>query len=589
MFFSDWYDILSIPILGKKRKGQLSMNNVNTAIKKLGSAKLFKTILSLIVVLSLLVGCSLMFAGCKNTEDSNNDDKNNAAQYEGLEKEEYLQKLESNNLGSLIDSVGKVYGEILGGMKDSSAANAATGAKTDLTLTLGEDLRDMLEEAIFGGDIGDMDFLSKINLNVDASIKNQMEKVQMDVGLNGQKIITLNMLMNMADYIMYMAAPELNDGWIKFDMGDMMDGASTAGMMNSAAMMTALADALPDADTLTKVLNRYLNIVLPELDNVEQTTTTLEVNGVKQECTQLTLKIYEADALAIAKAVLTAAKDDADLKKIIEGVAKAMEDLAGEDIGADEAYTDFKEAVTDMLADLEDVDETDTENPIVLVTYVNKDHKIVGRMLKISTQDSDRGTVYYYNLTEGDKFVFETAIPSDVDDSDDFKISGTGTKKDGKTNGTFTIFVEGKDYVTLKLEDLTEESGTLTLEPTETMVYELGLNALPFKKLAVQIKLGGDGIELNVLSESKLLAGLALKVMESAGPDLSEPSNATDAMDSAAMQSWAEKLDLNKVLDNLEKAGVPSTLIDALENGGLFGGASSDTAQPAPDVSWEVA
>ena len=60
-----------------------------------------------------------------------------------------------------------------------------------------------------------------------------------------------------------------------------------------------------------------MNIVLPELDNVEQTTTTLEVNGVKQECTQLTLKIYEADALAIAKAVLTAAKDDADLKKII--------------------------------------------------------------------------------------------------------------------------------------------------------------------------------------------------------------------------------------------------------------------------------
>ena len=69
--------------------------------------KMFKTVLALVMVLSLLVGCSLMFTGCKKADDDDsNTDKNNAAQYEGLEKEEYLQKLESNNLSSAVDSFG---------------------------------------------------------------------------------------------------------------------------------------------------------------------------------------------------------------------------------------------------------------------------------------------------------------------------------------------------------------------------------------------------------------------------------------------------------------------------------------------------
>lgn len=549
------------------------MKRTNTARRNL-----FKTILSLVMVLALLVACT------PAAEENNNPGDNNAAQYEGLEKEEYLQKLYENDLGAAVDSLGEVYGAILGGMKDGSAANVAAGGKTDLTLTLGEDLRDMLEQAIFGGDIGDMSFLSKINLSMDVSMKDDMEKMQMAIGLNGQQIVTLNMLMKMADSIMYVAAPELNDGWIKFDMGEMMPAGSASGMMNSAATMTALADALPDAETLTKVLDRYLALVLPELKNVEQTATKLELYGLEQECTALTLKIYEADALAIAKAVLTAAKDDADLKKIIEDVAKAVEDMAGEDIGADGAYIDFKEAVTDMLADLNEITETDTENPITLVTYVDKNHNIIGMKLSMSAQDSNRGMAYYYTITEGDQFAVEFAIPSDVDDTDDFKLSGNGTKTDGKTNGTYTITFEGKDYLKLKVEDLTAESGTLTLTPTETMVYDLGLNALPFKNLAVQIKLAGDGVELNVLSENKMLAGLALKAIQSAGPNLSEPSNATDAFDSAAMQSWAEKLDLTKVLDNLEKAGVPSALIE-----GIINGMSGSAEQAQPNYSTNAA
>ena len=101
--------------------------------------KLLRTILSVVMVAALVFGCVAMLAGCRSTDNNkDSNDKNNAAQYEGLEKEEYLQKLGENNLGAVIDSVGEVYGEILGGLSDKSVMDQTGGAKVNMTLTVGD-------------------------------------------------------------------------------------------------------------------------------------------------------------------------------------------------------------------------------------------------------------------------------------------------------------------------------------------------------------------------------------------------------------------------------------------------------------------
>lgn len=539
------------------------------------STKLFKTIVSLVMVLSLLVGCSLMFVGCNKTEEDN-DDKDNAAQYEGLEKEEYLQKLASNNLGDLVDGLGEAYGAILGGAGSSTTPDKA-GAKLNMTLTVGDTAMDLLEQAIFDGEAPvDISFLKEINLDMDVGMNGQMEAIQLALGLKGQHIITANLLMNMADSVIYAALPDLNDQWIKLEAGSTDMPNVITGGMSSPAMLAELADALPSAETLTTVLNRYLNIALKELDNVEQSNTKLELYGLEQECTALTLKVYEADALALVKAVLNEAKDDADLKKIIEDAAKGIEDLAGEDIGADGAYIDFKEAITDMLADLEEITETDTENPIQLDTYVDKNHNIIGMKLNMDSQGERYDVMYFYSLTEGDKTAFEFAIPSDVDDTDDFKISGTGTKKDGKISGTYTVNVEDMEMLDVKLEDLSAETGTITLTPSADLFPAEFTDMLG--ELALQIKQSGDEGELNILGGSEVLLGIAIKATESDGPALSEPSDAVDGTDSSAMEKWAEKLVLDKVMENLEKAGAA----DFIE---LLFQAQKAPAQPMPEYS----
>lgn len=518
--------------------------------------KLLRTILSVVMVATLILGSVSMLAGCQSTDNTQNpdNDNNHALDYVGLEKEEYLQKLGENNLGDAIDSVGEVYGEILAALGDSSAATQTGGAKVNMTLTMGDTALDLFEQAIFGGESPvDISFLKEINLDLDVGMDGQKQAIQLALGLKGQHIITANLLMNMADSVMHIGLPELNDQWLKIESGENVPNVITGGM-SSTAMLAELADALPDAETLTKVLDRYLALILAGLKNVDQTTTTLEVGGVKQECTVLTLKLYEEDALNIVKSVLNTAKDDTDLKKIIENFANGVEEMVGEDVGADEAYADFKEGVEDLLADLEEETEFDTESPLVIETYVDKNHNVIGmKVNEPSSQGSKRGMVYFYSLTEGDKTAFEFVVPSDVDDTDDFKISGTGTKTGGKASGTYTVTMQGMDMVTVKIADLTEETGTITLAPNMDMFPGEVEDMLG--ELALEIKVSADGIALNILGDNEQLLGIALKAVDSDGPSLDAPSNAVDVTDSSAMEKWTEKLVMDKLMENLEKAG----------------------------------
>ena len=544
--------------------------------------KLLRTILSLVMVATLVLGSVTMLAGCQPTDSQNSNNGNNhAMDYVGLEKEEYLQKLGENNLGDVVDGLGEGYGKLMSSLGSSSATGKG-GAKLNVTITMGDTALDLFEQAIFAGPATvDLSFLKEINLDLDVGMDGQMQAMQLALGLKGQHIVTANLLMNMAQSVMHIGLPELNDQWLKIATGGDTPAAITGGM-SSAAMLAELAKYLPDAETLTKVLDRYLAIILDGLKNVDQTTTTLEVGGVKQDCTVLALKIYEKDVMDIAKAVLTKAKDDADLKKIVENLAKGVEEMYGQDMGADEAYADMKEAIEDLLADLEEETEFDTESFIQLDTYVDKSHNIIGMKLhEMSEQGSKRGQVYFYALTEGNKTAFEFAIPSDVNDGDDFKLSGTGTKNGDKVSGTYTATMQGTVMGTIKIENLDAEGGTITIAPSMDLFPSEVEDMLG--DLSLQIKLEGEKIALNILGGNEVLLGIAFKSSESDGPSLNAPSDAVDVTDSSAMEKWTEKLVMDKVINNLKAAGAYEffeLLFQAVE------APKEEMSKPAPETNW---
>lgn len=558
------------------------------SMNKLNWKKLLRTILSIALVATMILGCVSMLAGCnkESTSNSNDDNKgssnknedkeNNKEQYENLSDEEYMQKLEQNNIGEVLDAFTGIYGS-LSTLDPNSSANL--GAEVGISLQVGDYVLDMLQQSYEDstGESMDFSFLSRVGLDMSTSIVDDMMGMELGVALANQKIISLNMLMNLSDSIMWFAVPELNDTYLEMNMGDMgMDMSSALGSLED---MPDIMSALPSEEQLSKLLTRYIELALANIKNVERTATTLELDGLKQDCTQMSVKLYQADAQAVLKAVASAALEDKDLQAIIENFTDFYNEMMRtqyEDMGYGwewediDLYSDFTAMLEAMLEEMDvPEDDLDTENYIELVTYIDEDHIVIGRELKMP--GADRAAGHYYTVTEGNAFAFEAVI-----EGTGFAITGSGTEKSGVIDGEYTLVVENTPMLVLELEDWTSNgmesvSGTIRLEPTAELMNSVfgGSSGMPFADVALEIKLDLDNefyVELNLLGNDMLIVGIILEGKETSSDSLREPSNAIDMNDYEALQEWIADMDFDTIINNLRNAGVPSDLVDLLED-----------------------
>ena len=268
----------------------------------------------------------------------------------------------------------------------------------------------------------------------------------------------------------------------------------------------------------------------------------------------MTLKIYEADYMRMCKAVLTAARNDAELKKFIVNYISAGAEMSAENIDPEAAYAEFQKSIDEALVEMNSETDFDTVSYIELVTYVDKNYDVIGRKFGIS----DEGTLFYYHtVTEGEKFAFKAAA-----DSLRLCVDGMGTENDDKMSGNFTLTVSDMKVLVVNVENASEESGTITLAPTEMAEKMLfGMSSSPFKKLSVQLQYNQNGGQLNLLSENKSLISLATLATATNGPDLSIPSNAIVMDSELAAQQWQATFNVEQLIANLKKAGVPEELL----------------------------
>ena len=120
-------------------------------MKEFSWKKLLRTILSIALVATMILGCVTMLAGC-NQEGTSNSDKNNdkegngvnKEQYENLSDEEYMQKLFMNTAKEYVDALTSAYGELT---KFDPNAAANMGGELEMSVQVGDYVIDMLEES----------------------------------------------------------------------------------------------------------------------------------------------------------------------------------------------------------------------------------------------------------------------------------------------------------------------------------------------------------------------------------------------------------------------------------------------------------
>jgi hypothetical protein len=246
-----------------------------------------------------------------------------------------------------------------------------------------------LAYAVYGGE-GDMSWLSEIRLDVDFAIKNKLQKNVLGLGLGEHDILSLELTTDSENKKQYLAIPELSDQAVLMDMSQTPELQS--------ADMTKLYDALPSGQTIKQIFDRYLDILLHGCSNVEKHTQEVTLGEITQKLTVLEAMTDEADLIEVTAKLLEQAKQDQDIKEVLEALDPWYQDMLKQSMdsyydsaNANSSQTLYEEFIAEVDATLADLQEqlknADPYNQMTVYTYLDDRYHIVG--IKLEATDME--------------------------------------------------------------------------------------------------------------------------------------------------------------------------------------------------------
>ena len=344
--------------------------------------------------------------------------------------------------------------------------------------------------------------------------------------------------------------------------------------------MNALSDlssALPDSDTLGTLLDRYGNIIIDNIEDESSVEESVSVDGISEDCTVDEGTVSEKAVTAMAEGILTAAKDDAEIKGLFEQWAGASD---GED-----QYQQFEDAVADALDSIGSADGEVSEDPVFSSkVWVNADNKIVGREFAVIDGAETTPVFTWKAPSDGDTSALLLEITAE---DSSLTLTGSGTTSDGLLNGDYIFAIDGTEAADINVENLETKpekagyyNGTLNVT---FPVAEADAANTDGESEAASNPLAGFGIVINLKSDASTdSSSMGLTVTTSGAPiatltissgygdgvdipDLTSLDKTYDGSDDAAMTEYVANINWDTFLANIKAAGVPDELATQLE------------------------
>lgn len=458
---------------------------------------------------------------------------------------------------ALQDTVTSEYGEFL----ETLSANSTVAVSSEMHLKVNEDILSMLENA---SGMGDMSWLSDVMLNMTAIQDENLTQMDLGLGLKNTEIAALRMIMDVADDgMIYLGLPGLSDQYLSVDLAEMTGDAAPMPMQQFTT--ADLLKILPDEDTFETLVDRYSELVLSQIVNVEKKAKTVSCNGAEQKVTALTSTITAEELAKILTDVCETMADDQEIRTILENAEDVLTDAGLE---ADDLYDAFREAMDMVVDELKDADPSD-DDYVTLVTYVDYSDNIVGRDVTITSDDEEMEILQYLSLTDGDKTGFSLVIPEA-----DIEIEGEGTRKGDKVNATYSLSVDGMDVGKLELEDVVNTddvlSGTYSIRPSSEVIEAVfGGSGVPSSligdsfALVFEVNCTEKAGEMAIRLENSgsALVSLEIKAEQVDSDKVSVPSKTIDVNGMTAGEDFLMSIDFEKLISKMEEAGIPSELV----------------------------
>lgn len=468
-----------------------------------------------------------------------------------------------------------------------------TGFNAKMKLTVEE-----TGKAVLGAMVGmDFSWLNTVTMDMTEIIKDGKEAINADILLNDAPVGTMNICMDLANMTEYFQIPELSQNYMAIPLIPSMEEtiADETGAMSEediaayqaymeeyqASMETYLkivsdmTTVLPDTKTLSTLLDRYGNILIENFGDETVTEEALSVEGVSEDCTVYEEILTEQEVLSILREVLTTAKEDQELKGLL--------DMWSETGGGEDLYAQLVAGADSALADLPE-EGSEEINPEAAMfnskIWTNAEGKIVGREFGFT---DETGTESYPLISwknpsaDGNSALyFELWL-----DTSSITLTGSGQSGDQGLTGEYLLAFDGVKTVGIGVNNLKSDTeapgymnGSFNFSLLDTGTEEepnplaaFGLTANIISDAAAQT----SQVDFSLTSSGAPVVTLSVTGgYEASGESVEMPDQAVlDAALSVEseedMTAYAEGLDWTTVLTNLGAAGVPEELINQLQ------------------------
>jgi len=448
----------------------------------------------------------------------------------------------------------------------------AQGYEGEIKLELGDDMLDLVEGvAAEASGLDDWSWLQSVSIKASAGRRETISGGSVTLGLGKEDILKADAIVDFEEGALYFGLPELLEDYIYIEMSEDYSY-EWEEMQQIMKMMEELYEKVPDKKTAEKLLYRYLCIAIESIDEVDKKTDELEVEDISKKYTRLKVTLDQKATLKMAKAVMKEMKSDKELKKIILDVASVQEDIDPDDL-----YDEFKEELEWYLDEidtsLDRIDDYESDEKFVMFVYVDGKGRVCGREIRHQDGKEVRNTIGYKMPQKGKKFGFEMYADTEEGKA---SVQGSGKRSGKSLSGEFVCTAEDMDLFEVVVTDYnTEEikkgylNGKFVMNLCEESGADDMLPGLSDYKIecTVSMKEDANDMTVSVLDDEDMMVTLqsSFKGGKKDGLKIPDEDNIIVVDDEEDLQKLVQKFDFEKLIDSLEKAGLPSDITDTIE------------------------
>lgn len=485
--------------------------------------------------------------------------------------EKYYQWVEKKNAKELASSAASIYSSyLLESMKVYD-----TGASAEVTLELDEAGQDMLSLAGLAG--VDLSWFKSGTIYYEGYSKDNIVQNMLGFGLGKEKLLSVDTIIDMEEENLYLAIPELSKSYIGVETGDMSGYVASADSTDMMAVLKSVCEKLPQEKQVQKLLAKYFEVALGSVEDVDMKKgKTLRAEGITQKCTELEVTIDAGTVEDVLKAVLEEMEEDKEIQKIIEKLCDelAKQDLDGvDDIDSDEVYEAFQDACKEARKNTKYLVDSDME--LVMTLYVDSKGNVRGREIEYN-DGWDTFKLEISNPHKGSKFGFKAAVSAD---GEEISVTGTGKDSGGKISGEFTVKYNGAGIVDFTAKNFDTNklkkgylNGKFTAKAASGVGRALNMtsvaSALSDIELSIDVSMSSNSQKLvvSLAEDDEKWGSVSVAAERKSGKKASVPKNAIFVEDEDDFEDYWDTIDWDKFLKKLDKADIPSDIIDVVED-----------------------